>query len=307
MKLIPKVVTTRFGRSLLQLQKASPRVMFIGGVAAGLTGTFLACRATLKLSDVLSEAENVKEKAELLHVEYELGEGAGAIDGYDDKKYAKDLTVIKVKTALNVVKLYAPAVGLMTLSVGMLTGSHFTLTKRNASLTAAYAGMDQAFTKYRDRVVENLGADADRDFRYGTQDVEEKVKGDDGKMKTVTHKRVSGEGASMYAKFFSEGNPNWQRDPEYNRIFLKAQQSYANDMLIARGHVLLNDVYDALGIPRTSAGAVVGWVLSKGGDNFVDFGVFDHVTNSHVIDFVNGDADGVLLDFNVDGIVYDKI
>ena len=301
MSLIPAAVTNKFGRSLLHLQKSSPKVMFVAGVATAVTGTMLACRATLKVSDVLAETEEVKAKAESVY------EG-GLNPDYDEKTYNRDLMVLKVKTILNVTKLYAPSAGLMMLSVALLTGSHVTLTKRNASLTAAYAGIDQAFEKYRQRVIEGLGEDADREFRYGVEKVEEKVKGDDGKTKTITRVRAAkGEGPSMYAKFFAEHCKDWQRNPEYNRIFLRAQQNYANDLLKARGHVFLNEVYDSLGIERTSAGAVVGWVLSKDSDNFVDFGIFDDLTNPQVRDFVNGDECSILLDFNVDGVIYDKI
>lgn len=300
MNIIPVSVATRFGRPLLHLQKHSPQVMFAGGVAAALGSTVMACRATLRLSDTLAQTEELKEKAERLYDE-------GNNEDYDEKKYHRDLTILKVKAILSVTKLYAPSAGLAMLSISLLTGSHVTLNRRNASLTAAYASVDQAFTKYRERVTEQLGANADRDFRYGTEEVKETVEGPDGKKKTVTHTRVSNGQPSQYARFFDETASDWKRNPEYNRAFLHAQQSYFNDMLQARGHVFLNEVYDALGIPRSQAGAVVGWILSKDGDNFVDFGIFDDLTNPAVRDFVNGNEYSILLDFNVDGVIYDKI
>lgn len=298
MKLVPKAASIKFGRQLLHLQKASPRVMFVGGVAAGLTSTVLACRATLKLSDVLQNAEELKAKAEMMHE---------STNDYDDKQYAKDLTVIKVRTILNVSKLYAPAAGLAMISVGLLTGSHVTMSRRNASLTAAYAAVDQAFDKYRERVKEQLGEEADRDFRYGTRTDNETIEGADGKKKVVKHTRVAEGETSQYARFFDQLCPDWKRNAEYNMIFLKAQQAYANDMLQARGHVFLNEVYDMLGIERSGAGAVVGWVHGKGGDDYIDFGIFDDKNNDRVRDFVNGRENAILLDFNVDGVIYDKI
>lgn len=300
MRIIPTSIATKFGRPLLHLQKTSPQIMFAGGVVAGVTSTVLACRATLKVSDVLAGAEELKLKAEMLHDE-------GKNETYDDKTYAKDLTVIKVKTILTLTKLYAPAAGLAMVSVALLTGSHVTLNKRNASLTAAYASVDQAFSKYRERVKDQLGEDVDREMRYGTRTDSETVEDKDGKKKVVKHTRVSDETPSQYARFFDQMCPDFKKNSEYNMIFLKAQQNYANDMLQARGHVFLNEVYDMLGLERSGAGAVVGWVHGKGGDDYIDFGIFDDRTNERVRDFVNGLEAAILLDFNVDGVIYDKI
>lgn len=305
MKLIPNAVSTRFGRQLLHLQKASPQLMFGVGVVGVVGATVLACRATMKLSETLEPLEKLKNRSEEVHAEYTEALEEGIAHEYDDKAYAKDQMVLRVKTILAVTKLYAPAAGLMMLSVGLLTGSHITLNKRNASLTAAYATVDQAFEKYRNRVREQYGEEQDREFRHGVREVTETVEGKDGKQKTVTHKRA--EGPSLYAKFFDQLCKDWQNNPEYNRIFLQAQQGYFNQLLQSRGHVFLNEVYQALGIEHTSAGAVVGWVLGGPGDDYIDFGIFDDLTNPRVRDFVNGDEASILLDFNVNGVIYKLI
>lgn len=298
MKLLPAGVANKVARPLLHLQKNSPQVMFVGGAVAGVTGVVLACRATLKLSDTLEEFEDLKLKAETLHGNPEL-----LPDGehYDEKAYAKDLTVIKVKTVLAVTKLYAPATALLMISAALLTGSHVTLTKRNASITAAYVAAEETLNKYRERVRDQYGKDVDDEMRYGTRVVEETVQTDDGKKKTIKKKQVGDNAPTQYARFFDELNKNWQREAEYNLAFLRAQQQYANDMLLARGHMLLNDVYDALGIERSYAGSVVGWVHGNG-DSYVDFGIFD-TNNEKARDFVNGREGAILLDFNVDGAV----
>ena len=307
MKLIPNAVSSRFGRQLLHLQKASPQVMFGVGVVGVVGASVLACRATLKLSETLEPLEKMKARNEELLDEYKMFTDQGEAHDHDEKVYARNELVLRIKTVLAVTKLYAPAAGLMMLSVGLLTGSHITLNKRNASLTAAYASVDQAFEKYRNRVREQLGDEQDRDFRYGTREVTETVEGADGKTKTVTHKRASAEGPSLYAKFFDQLCKDWQNNPEYNRIFLQAQQGYFNQLLQSRGHVFLNEVYSALGIEHTSAGAVVGWVLGGPGDDYIDFGIFDDLTNPRVRDFVNGDEASILLDFNVNGVIYKLI
>ena len=111
---------------------------------------------------------------------------------------------------------------------------------------------------------------------------------------------------SMYAKWFNEKCPAWTNYSEFNREFLKQQQFHANELLKRRGYVFLNEVYDMLGIPRTKAGQVVGWVYDMTnpmGDNYIDFDIFSQRNE----DFVNGYENSVLLDFNVDGMILDRI
>lgn len=67
---------------------------------------------------------------------------------------------------------------------------------------------------------------------------------------------------------FDSKNINWSRTYGHNRMFLQAQQGYANIMLANRGYVTLNEVFDLLGLPQTEPGALTGWV----GDIAVDFG-----------------------------------
>lgn len=115
--------------------------------------------------------------------------------------------------------------------------------------------------------------------------------------------------ASPYARFFDESCLGWTKNSEYNLMYLTTQQKYCNDLLRNKGHLFLNEVYDILDMPRTSAGQVVGWIYDKEhpvGDNFVDFGLYD-VTDESKVKFVNGYTSTVLLDFNVDGNILDLL
>lgn len=109
-----------------------------------------------------------------------------------------------------------------------------------------------------------------------------------------------------YTKVFDDSCIEWSKDSIQNSMFLKCQQNYANDVLRARGHLFLNEVFDMLGIPRTKAGAIVGWIYDEEnplGDNFVDFGLLDDCN----VPFVNGKTNNAILNFNVDGNILDKI
>ena len=67
---------------------------------------------------------------------------------------------------------------------------------------------------------------------------------------------------------FDSKNPRWSRTYGINRMFLQAQQGYANQILANRGFLTLNEVFDLLSLPPTEEGALTGWV----GDVMVDFG-----------------------------------
>lgn len=291
---IKSAVTSKAARQILTAQKHSPTLLFGAGIVGFVGTAVLASRATLKMDAVLADAQSkLKGINHLEHVEYTE----------DDRK--KDKALVIAQTSIKLVKLYMPAILIGAASITCLTASHSIQVKRNAGLMAAYAALEKGFDQYRKRVVSEFGEDKDREFRYGYEPCEVVDETEEGVKKSVVHRVKPGD-PSIYARFFDEFSTSWSSRPEYNLIFLRCQQNYANDMLRARGHVFLNEVYDMLGVDRSSAGSVVGWVVSKDGDNFIDFGVFDG-DNPRARDFVNGREGSILLDFNVDGVIYDKI
>lgn len=292
MKFIPDVASRNVAMQVLKAKANSPKLLFVTGVTGMVGSTILACRATLKLSEVLDETNNN------LHIAKSLQHR-----DYSAHDRQKDTAIIYTQSILKIGKLYMPAVGVGVLSIACLTKSHNILTERNAGLTAAYIAVDKAYNRYRERVIERYGEEVDNEFRY---DLVPQADMDDRGKAGPVYLAPGPNSESMYARFFDEYSPNWSKEPEYNLLFLKSQQNYANDMLKARGHLFLNEVYDMLGIDRSRAGQVVGWVISDEGDNYVDFGFYDKDKEAARA-FVNGREGSVLLDFNVDGVIYDKI
>lgn len=289
----------------LSAKKHSPEILAVVGVTSVVAGTVLACKATTKASQILEES---KKQVDVIHEVAETSEATV----YNEQDKKKDLTIVYAQTGVKLVKNYAPAAGLIVLGLGALLTSNNILRKRYVASAAAYAAVEKGFKEYRGRVVERFGKDLDRELRYNikAKEVEEVVVGEDGK-ETVVKKTVDvveGSEESIYARFFDCGNRGWTEDPEANLIFLKQQQNYANDRLQSKGYLFLNEVYDMLGIPRTKAGQIVGWIYDEDcpvGDNFVDFGIMDYRRECNRR-FVNGLENVILLDFNVDGNILDK-
>jgi hypothetical protein len=184
MRFIPNAVTVKVARQALVLQKHSPTLLFAGGVV-GMVGTVvLASKATLKIDEVLDRHDTKTEQAKtaLKH---------DNID-YNDTDYHKDMAVLYTQTAVELMKLYGPAIILGSLSIAALTGSHHILTSRNTGLTAAYAVLDKGYSEYRKRVQNALGNEAEAKLFYKN---EEGVYIDE-KGKTVHQTHVSEDAAS---------------------------------------------------------------------------------------------------------------
>ena len=297
LKSIGNLVTSKAGRQILKFQKHSPTVLFVAGVIGIGATVVLACRSTLKVDEVLDEHHDAKGKMVVALENEEID--------YTADDYKKDHLLLLAKTAGQFVKLYGPSVVIGVTSIAALTGAHVVLNRRNVALTAAYAAVEKGFREYRQRVMDEYGDEKDRQFRHGLVDgeiVEETAEGP----KVVATKKLDGKGKpSIYARFFDEYSTSYQENIDYNRLFVRAQQSYANDLLKSRGHVFLNEVYDMLGLSHTKEGAVVGWVLGNG-DDYIDFGVFRN-DEFMGLEFARGNERSILLDFNVDGVIYDLI
>lgn len=294
-----KVASTA-GRQILTVRANSPRIMFVAGLVGVVATVVLASRATMKMDDVLREAEEKKER---------IAKAAQIDEEYAEEHRKVDSALNRSKTALTVAKLYAPSFLVGLASVGLLTGSHIVLTNRYAGMSAAYAVLDKGFKEYRARVVEEYGPQKDAEFRYGYEEREIGVETDEGvAVKTIRVLNPTGK-ASIYARMFDENCDNWQRERNYNQTFLMAQERYANHLLERRGHVFLNEVYTALGMEHTPEGALVGWLKGNhpdAGDGHITFDPFaGSIQNG--LDFASGLDSRILLDFNVDGEIWNKI
>lgn len=282
------------------LKKHSPEILVAAGVTGTVVSTVMACKATTKAGAIIEETKQQMEQ---------INEVAETVDAskYSEEDKRKDTALVYTQTALKFVKLYGPSVAVGALSISAILFGHKILKKRNIALAAAYKAVDTGFKQYRGRVIEALGEDIDKEFKYGVKakEVEKKVVDEKGKEKTVKEivNVVDPNNISEFAVIFDCGNDGWDKDPQISKYFLLQQQNYANDMLKSRGYLFLNEVYEMLGFQKTKAGQVVGWTYDEKnpiGDNFVDFGIFD-MTNPATVNFVNGYERSILLDFNVDG------
>lgn len=299
---IMKSVNGVASKAVMKLKKHSPEILVVAGIAGTVVSAVLACKATTKIAEILDET---KGTLDTIHE----GMETGAINGqeYTTEDGKKDTVVVYAQTGMKLAKLYAPAIILGTLSITSILASNNILRKRNVALGAAYAAIDKSFKEYRGRVIERFGEQVDTELKYGikAKKFEEiEVDPENGKEKKVKKTVMVADPnlQSDYAVYFDSKSRNYETNPDYNRMFLKAQQAFANDKLQTRGHLFLNEVLDDLDLPRTPAGQIVGWT-KDGPDGYVNF---------RIVEVERETEDGrhepaLLLDFNVEGNIWEKM
>lgn len=299
---ILKSVNGVTSKAVMKLKKHSPEILVVAGIAGTVVSAVLACKATTKVAEILDET---KGTLDTIHE----GMETGAINGqeYTNEDGKKDTVVVYAQTGMKLAKLYGPAIILGTLSITSILASNNILRKRNVALGAAYAAIDKSFKEYRGRVIERFGEQVDTELKYGikAKKFEEiEVDPETGKEKKVKKTVMIADPnlQSDYAVYFDSKSRNYETNPDYNRMFLKAQQAFANDKLQTRGHLFLNEVLDDLDLPRTPAGQIVGWT-KDGPDGYVNF---------RIVEVERETEDGrhepaLLLDFNVEGNIWEKM
>lgn len=299
---ILKSVNGVTSKAVMKLKKHSPEILVVAGIAGTVVSAVLACKATTKVAEILDET---KGTLDTIHE----GMETGAINGqeYTNEDGKKDTVVVYAQTGMKLAKLYGPAIILGTLSITSILASNNILRKRNVALGVAYAAIDKSFKEYRGRVIERFGEQVDTELKYGikAKKFEEiEVDPETGKEKKVKKTVMVADPnlQSDYAVYFDSKSRNYETNPDYNRMFLKAQQAFANDKLQTRGHLFLNEVLDDLDLPRTPAGQIVGWT-KDGPDGYVNF---------RIVEVERETEDGrhepaLLLDFNVEGNIWEKM
>ena len=301
MKINTKTLRKSFKKAQLTVRKHSPEILMVAGVIGTVAGAVMACKETLELEDVLDECKQEK---------MELEEQYAMCEQYSEDALKKDQVKLTIKQVAKIVKLYAPSVIMEATSIGVIFASNDIMRKRNASMAAAYATLNSMYKRYRQNVIESYGEEVDKDMRFGVKHEKVTEIDEDGNKVKIDAKIVDLDNTALaisdYSRFFQEGCRGFDNSGRYNFLYLKGVQTMFNNKLIADGYVMLNDVYRELGFDTIPEGWSIGWVYDEEnpiGDNYIDFGLYEARNKNQRA--VNGWEPVILMDFNVDGNLYE--
>ncbi len=201
----------------------SPLILTAIGVTGTITTAYLTGRASFKAAEIIAEAEN--------------------------ESYGFENRPLDIKEKVNLTwKLYLPAIGVGSTTIVCIVGANRIGTRRAAAMAAAYSLSEKAFTEYKDKVAEKIGAIKETKIRDSI--AQDKV---DQKPVTQSQVIVTSGGEVLCFDVFS------------GRYFmssmeaLKKAQNDLNYQINNNYYASLSDFYDLLGLQRIPLSDDVGW------------------------------------------------
>ena len=296
-------ITTAFYTGVARISKHAPTILSITASAGVIATGYLAWKAGTRFEDV--EGRDWDRRKECLR-------NADTIPDEDVPKIERKNRILFI---LDTVRTVAPAAIVGAATITMIYFSNSISKKRLAAMGAAYATLQTAFDGYKRTMVEALGKESvDKILKPKLPNVgksAEEILSSDNKSDAANVSDAvvnSLKALSLYARIIAEESSTcWDPNEDYTSQNLAAVQLWANRRLERKGHLFLNEVYDQLGLSRTREGAVVGWLKNGEGDNYVSFGDFDaSIYRVPSDDYTRVDSN-FIVDFNVDGLIWDRI
>lgn len=296
-------ITTAFYTGVARISKHAPTILSVTASAGVIATGYLAWKAGTRFEDV--EGRDWDRRKECLR-------NADTIPDEDVPKIERKNRILFI---LDTVRTVAPAAIVGAATITMIYFSNSISKKRLAAMGAAYATLQTAFDGYKRTMVEALGKESvEKILKPKLPNVgksAEDILSSDNKSDAANVSDAvvnSLKALSPYARIIAEESSTcWDPNEDYTSQNLAAVQLWANRRLERKGHLFLNEVFDQLGLSRTREGAVVGWLKNGEGDNYVSFGDFDaSIYRVPSDDYTRVDSN-FIVDFNVDGVIWDKI
>lgn len=296
-------ITTAFYTGVARISKHAPTILSVTASAGVIATGYLAWKAGTRFEDV--EGRDWDRRKECLR-------NADTIPDEDVPKIERKNRILFI---LDTVRTVAPAAIVGAATITMIYFSNSISKKRLAAMGAAYATLQTAFDGYKRTMVEALGEESvEKILKPKLPNVgksAEEILSSDNKSDAanVSDSVVNSlKALSLYARIIAEESSTcWDPNEDYTSQNIAAVQLWANRRLERKGHLFLNEVFDQLGLSRTREGAVVGWLKNGEGDNYVSFGDFDaSIYRVPSDDYTRVDSN-FIVDFNVDGVIWDRI
>lgn len=225
-------ITNLFKKMGSAIQKHSPEILTGIAVAGSVTSTVLAVKATPKAIRLIEDAEDEK----------------------GDKLTVKE-------TVQTCWKCYIPSALSGAAAISCMIGSQSINSRRSAALATAYKLSEEAFSIYKDKVIETIGEKKEEEIR--SKVAKERIDRDPADNKEVI---ITGNGNVLCYDVMSG---------RYFESSIETLRRIQNDlnmtMINGFSYVSLSEFYDELGLRHTKTSDDLGWNLNRDGQIDIRF------------------------------------
>lgn len=237
----------------------APEILIVGGIA-GFGGTIYgAIKATNKTHEILDQQED-----ELMVLEDAEKNGI-----YVDPEARNRIN----RTARwKIIRAYLPVGTMAVSSVVMILGGYKVLNGRYVGMVGAYKMLEAQFGRYRSNVTDEFGTETDWRMLNGVkkEDMEAALKERednkeieaDNKRKLIGKVKPKTKYSDITSQIFDSHSERWKRywNAEMMLDYLEIKESQLTEKLRLNRVLFDNDINDALGLPRTAEGQLLGKV-----------------------------------------------
>lgn len=249
---------TRFGAQTARfVSENQGTIKLVGGLALGVAGGVLACKATVKAKEILDERKKTMEDIETVtnNPEYK--------DRYSEEDRKKDIRTTNITAGVKLFKAYVVPVALSVAGIALIVNGHTYQVKKTASAISAIGALQTAYSGMRGEGSPEKDVEV-QEVKKTNENGEEELIEAASKVK------------DPYCRFY-------YKDSKLARIrydnlmddlaFLKTKSDMLTAKLRANGFLYLNDAYEEIGFDKTALGNFVGWTVDysdKTKGNYVD-------------------------------------
>lgn len=222
-------------------------------------------------------------------------------DSWEDGERGKACFDMVKTAAVGYGKCYGPAIGVEATGIVLQTISHKSLKNQVGSLAASLTANAAAFAQYRQRVIDDMGAEKDEEYLMGK--VKEVVMNEDGtEVETTLPATIP-----QHSFLFDESNPNWEKGVGANLDFLENHLLWLNQRLWTEGVLFENDIRRDIGadIDPDALDWGITAVDDEGNRQYISFGIERDTERAKA--FRSGAERSFLITLNVEPCIGKKL
>lgn len=239
--------------------KNSPLILTVTGVIGIGATAVLAYKSRSRVEAIIEEVEETRKDEErineLIDLQDRLTDEEETELSYLQENYVPVSKAVVIRDLAGAVAL--PVVTGVA-SLACVTLSWYIMNNRLLTVSGALATATAEHVYYKRKVADRFGEEVERELSTPVHKVEAEYTDEKGKKKTG-EVNVKDTLESLEGRWFDESMEYTADDFSYNKAFVESVAEKLGVQFMNRGSLTLNQVYDALGFPRSRAGALMGW------------------------------------------------